>query len=57
MQFEFSIDRGGTFTDIYCNIYSSKSDKIPQKTLIKKLLSTDQTYGEGPREGIRQILE
>ncbi len=27
MKFEFSIDRGGTFTDVLCCIYHSNSEK------------------------------
>nr|CAB3264567.1 5-oxoprolinase [Phallusia mammillata] len=50
-KFQFAIDRGGTFTDIYA--------KCPGgKTRVMKLLSVDpQNYPDAPREGIRRILE
>jgi len=50
-KFKFSIDRGGTFTDIYA--------KCPNgKVHVMKLLSVDPTnYSDAPREGIRRILE
>ncbi|XP_008186368.1 5-oxoprolinase [Acyrthosiphon pisum] len=50
-KFKFSIDRGGTFTDIYA--------KCPDgKVHVMKLLSVDPTnYSDAPREGIRRILE
>lgn len=53
MQFDFSIDRGGTFTDIYCNVYNNN---IFQSSLVSKLLSEDSSYGDGPQEGIRRLL-
>ncbi|MDR4507593.1 MAG: hydantoinase B/oxoprolinase family protein [Candidatus Brocadiaceae bacterium] len=48
----FSIDRGGTFTDIYA--------EIPEKnyyTVVKLLSEDPQNYDDAPREGIRRILE
>lgn len=50
-KFKFSIDRGGTFTDIYA--------KCPNgKVHVMKLLSVDPiNYSDAPREGIRRILE
>ena len=50
--FRFSIDRGGTFTDVYA--------EVPGKLgfHVVKLLSEDpQNYPDAPREGIRRILE
>jgi len=49
-RFTFAIDRGGTFTDIYC--------ELPDKTsIVRKLLSVDpNNYDDAPREGIRRIL-
>jgi 5-oxoprolinase (ATP-hydrolysing) len=50
-KFRFSIDRGGTFTDVYA--------QVPGKPgyAIVKLLSTDPgNYDDAPREGIRRIL-
>jgi 5-oxoprolinase (ATP-hydrolysing) len=49
-QFRFSIDRGGTFTDIYC--------QHEEGFIIEKLLSVDpQNYEDAPREGIRRIMQ
>ncbi len=51
-KFRFSIDRGGTFTDIYAEIPGKPGFKVV------KLLSEDpQNYPDAPREGIRRILE
>jgi len=52
-RFRFSIDRGGTFTDVYAEV----PDPVrPYRTL--KLLSEDpRNYDSAPREGIRRILE
>jgi 5-oxoprolinase (ATP-hydrolysing) len=47
----FSIDRGGTFTDIYAEIPGKPGFRV------LKLLSEDpQNYEDAPREGIRRIL-
>lgn len=49
--FRFSIDRGGTFTDIYAEFPNGK-------TRVFKLLSEDpQNYPDAPREGIRRIMQ
>jgi len=51
-QFRFSIDRGGTFTDIYAEIPGEEGFRVV------KLLSEDpQNYPDAPREGIRRILQ
>ncbi len=51
-KFRFSIDRGGTFTDIYAEVPGEPGFKVV------KLLSEDpQNYADAPREGIRRILE
>jgi 5-oxoprolinase (ATP-hydrolysing) len=49
-KFHFSIDRGGTFTDVFC--------RLPDGTpIVSKLLSEDPThYADAPTEGIRRIL-
>ena len=53
-KFSFSIDRGGTFTDIYCEI---KLDNATTKSHVMKLLSVDPAnYADAPTEGIRRIL-
>jgi hypothetical protein len=49
--FQFAIDRGGTFTDIYARCPGGK-------IRVMKLLSVDPAnYPDAPREGIRRILE
>lgn len=50
-KFQFAIDRGGTFTDIYA--------RCPKGNIrVMKLLSEDpNNYPDAPREGIRRILE
>ena len=49
--FRFSIDRGGTFTDIYAECPNGK-------TRVFKLLSEDpHNYPDAPREGIRRIMQ
>ncbi|XOF34576.1 MAG: hydantoinase B/oxoprolinase family protein [Candidatus Electrothrix sp. YB6] len=53
-KFRFSIDRGGTFTDVYAEVPDT-----PEKPGFRviKLLSEDPTnYPDAPREGIRRIL-
>jgi 5-oxoprolinase (ATP-hydrolysing) len=51
-KFRFSIDRGGTFTDIYAEIPG------PLGYLTMKLLSVDPAnYTDAPSEGIRRIIE
>ena len=51
-KFRFSVDRGGTFTDVYAEIPGTPGFKVV------KLLSEDpQNYPDAPREGIRRILE
>ncbi|MBF0279674.1 MAG: hydantoinase B/oxoprolinase family protein [SAR324 cluster bacterium] len=51
-KFRFSIDRGGTFTDVYAEVPGEEGFRVV------KLLSEDpQNYPDAPREGIRRILE
>lgn len=55
---EFSIDRGGTFTDIYCQVERAAATcSSSREEIVLKLLSEDPKYGDGPREGIRRIIE
>ena len=55
--FRFSIDRGGTFTDVYAEIVDDQ-DKTQVTRRVLKLLSVDPSnYPDAPREGIRRILE
>lgn len=54
LEFSFSIDRGGTFTDIYCEVYQNKQVK---EAKVMKLLSVDpNNYQDAPTEGIRRML-
>eukprot|EP01038_Epipyxis_sp_PR26KG_P016356 gene16356-22292_t len=56
LSFKFSIDRGGTFTDIFCEVDDLVSKT--SKNVIHKLLSVDpERYADAPTEGIRRILE
>ena len=60
--FRFSIDRGGTFTDVYAEVktvsdHGDDSSHIVE-TRVLKLLSVDPSnYPDAPREGIRRIIE
>lgn len=50
-KFQFAIDRGGTFTDVWARCPGGK-------VRVLKLLSEDPaSYPDAPREGIRRILE
>uniref|UniRef100_A0A1B6DS29 5-oxoprolinase n=1 Tax=Clastoptera arizonana TaxID=38151 RepID=A0A1B6DS29_9HEMI len=50
-KFQFAIDRGGTFTDIYARCPGGK-------IRVMKLLSVDpNNYKDAPLEGIRRIIE
>lgn len=62
--FRFSIDRGGTFTDVFAEIktvYDQGDDGCSDATVetkVLKLLSVDPgNYPDAPREGIRRIIE
>lgn len=53
--FHFSIDRGGTFTDVFAQYLDASGIR---HTLVTKLLSEDPAnYPDAPREGIRRVLE
>ena len=55
MLFDFSIDRGGTFTDIYCEISNAVTGE--HRPYVTKLLSVDPlNYADAPTEGIRRVL-
>lgn len=50
-KFHFAIDRGGTFTDLFCILPNGEE-------IVSKLLSDDPMhYPDAPTEGIRRILE
>ncbi|WP_020587056.1 hydantoinase B/oxoprolinase family protein [Desulfobacter curvatus] len=51
-KFRFSVDRGGTFTDIYAEVPGELGFRV-----IKLLSEDPQNYPDAPREGIRRILE
>ncbi|NXD87695.1 OPLA oxoprolinase, partial [Halcyon senegalensis] len=48
--FQFAIDRGGTFTDVFARCPGGR-------VRVLKLLSEDPGYGDAPTEGIRRVLE
>ena len=49
--FRFSIDRGGTFTDVYAQCPDGSAR-------VMKLLSEDpDNYPDAPREAIRRIMQ
>uniref|UniRef100_A0A1A8MXN4 5-oxoprolinase, ATP-hydrolysing n=3 Tax=Nothobranchius TaxID=28779 RepID=A0A1A8MXN4_9TELE len=50
-KFDFAIDRGGTFTDVFARLPDGRERVL-------KLLSSDpQNYKDAPTEGIRRVLE
>lgn len=50
-RFDFAIDRGGTFTDVFARLPDGRERVL-------KLLSHDpQNYRDAPTEGIRRVLE
>ena len=54
-EFRFSIDRGGTFTDVFAE-FEDEAGATHARVL--KLLSVDPSnYPDAPREGIRRVLE
>ena len=57
-KFCFSIDRGGTFTDIFCKVINYDNDNNHTiTTQVAKLLSEDpNNYKDAPTEGIRRIM-
>ena len=61
LRFRFSIDRGGSFTDVYCETFrksSKTSGLVENKQYVLKLLSEDPSnYFDAPTEGIRRLLQ
>ena len=55
-RFRFAIDRGGTFTDIYCEVLDN-SGNVVKKPVLKLLSEDPMNYNDAPTEGIRRILE
>ncbi len=54
-KFRFSIDRGGTFTDIYAEA-PAKNGCAPEIVVLKLLSEDPANYADAPREGIRRVL-
>jgi 5-oxoprolinase (ATP-hydrolysing) len=54
-----SIDRGGTFTDVFASYPDPdrKAEEGVRRELVVKLLSVDAAYKDAPIEGIRRVLE
>ncbi len=50
-KFRFSIDRGGTFTDVYAEVPGK-----PGYAVVKLLSEDPANYDDAPREGIRRVL-
>jgi 5-oxoprolinase (ATP-hydrolysing) len=57
LKFRFSIDRGGTFTDIYCDIFDLNQGSVVKQRVVKLLSEDPNNYQDAPTEGIRRILE
>lgn len=53
-RYEFSVDRGGTFTDIFCAVYDLDGTLV--RVDRSKLLSEDSHYDDPISEGIRRLL-
>lgn len=53
----FAIDRGGTFTDIYCEVIDKSSREVLAKRVLKLLSEDPSSYADAPTEGIRRLLE
>lgn len=56
-KFNFYLDRGGTFTDIYAELPSEYHDEFGPYYVTKLLSVNPGNYPDAPREGIRRILE
>uniref|UniRef100_A0A8D0DB29 5-oxoprolinase, ATP-hydrolysing n=1 Tax=Sander lucioperca TaxID=283035 RepID=A0A8D0DB29_SANLU len=50
-KFDFAIDRGGTFTDVFARLPDG------QERVLKLLSRDPQNYKDAPTEGIRRVLE
>ncbi len=53
----FSIDRGGTFTDVYSELVDTISNEVVDSYVFKLLSQDPSNYQDAPREGIRRTLE
>ena len=54
-RFRFAIDRGGTFTDVYCEVEDAQG--AVKRTVLKLLSEDPSNYADAPTEGIRRLLE
>ena len=52
--FDFFIDRGGTFTDLYCLIKGAEGTK--EKVVKSFSFEDPANYPDAPREAVRQVL-
>jgi 5-oxoprolinase (ATP-hydrolysing) len=60
LRFRFSIDRGGSFTDVYCESYTvegTQSSKDRGQHVLKLLSEDPSNYADAPTEGIRRLLQ
>ena len=61
LRFRFSIDRGGSFTDVYCESYTiagtNESPEDRQQHVLKLLSEDPSNYADAPTEGIRRLLQ
>ena len=57
LRFRFSIDRGGTFTDVYCEAVESSTGAVRSSRVLKLLSEDPGNYHDAPTEGIRRCLE
>jgi len=55
--FKFAIDRGGTFTDIYCEVLDHNTCSTTRHVVLKLLSEDPSNYEDAPTEGIRRVLE
>lgn len=55
-KFEFAIDRGGTFTDVFCLVYPPSDSQAPIIDRMKLLSEDPQNYSDAISEGIRRII-
>ena len=56
-RFRFAIDRGGTFTDVYCQCPSKDAISGYYMRTLKLLSEDPASYSDAPTEAIRRILE
>lgn len=59
LSIRFAIDRGGTYTDIYAEVFRNTFERRHRDVIVTKLLSVDPGggYSDAPTEGIRRVLQ